>query len=257
MPPHLIDSHCHLDLEAFDDDRDDVVTEARRAGVMRFVVPAVTASRWQPLLTLCRQRDGLHPALGLHPMFMHQHQPDDLHKLEPLLTQPSVVAVGECGLDFHLGREDADAQKDILMAQLELARALDLPVILHARKALQEVIQCLKAVGGLRGMLHSFSGSPEQARQLWDLGFHLGIGGVITYPRAKRLRRIVAAMPAEWLLLETDSPDQPLCGHQGQRNEPARLTEVLACVAELRDETPDALAHQTRHNTRALFTLAE
>ena len=126
-------------------------------------------------------------------------------------------------------------------------------MILHARKALQEVTQLLKNVGGLRGVVHSFSGSPEQARQLWELGFHLGIGGVATYPRARRLRRIVADMPVEWLLLETDSPDQPLCGHQGQRNEPARVADVLACVAELRQQDPQDLAEQVTANTRRLF----
>lgn len=252
----LVDSHCHLDLPAFDADRATVLARASHAGVRELVIPAVSASRWPSLLKLCQRHHQLHPALGMHPMFMAAHRPEHAQELEPLLDDPRVIAVGECGLDFYHGRTHEHAQRKLLMAQLEMARSKHLPVILHARKALQDVMQCLKAVGGLRGVVHSFSGSPEQARQLWELGFHLGIGGVVTYPRAQRLRRVVAGMPAQWLLLETDSPDQPLCGLQGQRNEPAQLPTVLACVAELRGDDPAELAARTSANARALFGLA-
>lgn len=249
----LIDSHCHLDLPAFDDDRTEVVDQAHKSGVKAMVIPAVSADRWRTLADLVSGSPDLYPAYGLHPMFMHEHEAGDIDKLEQFLDVHHAVAIGECGLDFHRGREDAPAQTRLLEAQLNIARERELPVILHARKALQEVMQCLKKVGDLRGVVHSFSGSPEQARQLWDLGFHVGIGGVVTYARAKRLRRIVADMPLEWLLLETDSPDQPLCGHQGQRNEPARLVEVLACIADLRQQDPGEIAAQTVANTRRLF----
>ena len=141
------------------------------------------------------------------------------------------------------------------IAQLELARERDLPVIVHARRAFDEVAACLRKVGGLRGVVHSFSGSLQQADNLWKMGFALGIGGPVTYPRARRLRDIVARIPAEFLLLETDSPDQPLHGHQGQRNEPALLTEVLAVVAELRGESRAHVAASTSANARRLFNL--
>ncbi len=254
-PPALIDSHCHLDLPAFDDDRTQVLDRARESGVKGMVIPAINAARWQALADLVSGTPDLYAAYGLHPMFMHEHDTGDIDRLRKFLDHHDAVAIGECGLDFYQGRNDADAQTLLLDAQLKIASEHDLPVILHARRALQEVTQCLKKIGGLRGVVHSFSGSPEQARQLWDLGFHLGIGGVVTYPRAKRLRRIVADMPIEWLLLETDSPDQPLCGRQGLRNEPARLPEVLTCIAELRQETPDSVASATVINTRALFNL--
>ncbi|MGB8636249.1 MAG: TatD family hydrolase [Rhodanobacteraceae bacterium] len=252
-PSELIDSHCHIDLPAFDQDRADVLERAREKGVVSMVVAGVSAARWESLCRVTAEHPGLYPAYGLHPMFMREHKLGDVGRLDDFLNKHQSVAVGECGLDFHHGRDDADSQKQLLHAQLEIARKRDLPVILHARKALQEVTQLLKNVGGLRGVVHSFSGSPEQARQLWELGFHLGIGGVATYPRARRLRRIVADMPVEWLLLETDSPDQPLCGHQGQRNEPARVADVLACVAELRQQDPQDLAEQVTANTRRLF----
>ena len=231
------------------------MARARARGVEAMVVPAISARYWNRLGDVASCTQGLHPAYGMHPMFMHEHADGDLDALHSFLGENQAVAIGECGLDFHRGRDNAAEQTRLLEAQLDIARNHDLPVILHARKALQEVMQCLKKVSGLRGVVHSFSGSPEQARQLWDLGFHMGIGGVVTYPRAKRLRRIVADMPIEWLLLETDSPDQPLCGHQGKRNEPAQLPEVLACIAEIRQQEPEILAAQTVNNTRALFKL--
>lgn len=256
-PAELIDSHCHLDLPAFDADRTQVIEHARKSGVAAMIVPAVSADRWQALADLAANTPDLYPAYGLHPMFMHEHGEDGSAKLKQFLDRHDAVAIGECGLDFHRGRDDADAQTRLLEAQLEIARERNLPVILHARKSLQELTQSLKRIGKLRGVVHSFSGSPEQARQLWDMGFHVGIGGVVTYPRAKRLRRIVADMPLEWLLLETDSPDQPLCGHQGQRNEPARLPEVLTCVAQLRQQDRHEVAAQTVANTRQLFGIGE
>jgi len=130
-----------------------------------------------------------------------------------------------------------------------------LPLILHARRAVDEVTAAIRRIGNLRGVVHSFSGSVEQAQHLWKLGFCLGLGGPLTYPRAHRLREIVATMPLEYLLLETDSPDQPLHGHQGQRNEPALLAEVCVCVARLRGVEPEEVAAATTRNCERLFRL--
>src|SRR5690606_30121455 len=152
---------------------------------------------------------------------------------------------------------DRDQQYHYFNAQLELARDHDLPVIVHARRAFDEVAACLRRIGGLRGVVHSFSGSRQQAEQFWKLGFSLGIGGPLTYPRARRLRDIVARMPGEFLLLETDSPDQPLHGHQGQRNEPALLVEVLTVAASLRQQSEADLTAETTANARRLFNLPQ
>jgi TatD DNase family protein len=151
---------------------------------------------------------------------------------------------------------DPDAQRDYFKAQLRLAREYDLPLILHARRAVDEVIQAVRSVGGLRGVIHSWSGSEEQARQLFQLGFHLGIGGPVTYERARRLRRIVASMPIEFLLLETDAPDQPSSDRRGERNEPACLAGVAQTVADLRGVEIEALAEATSRNARILFGLS-
>lgn len=249
----LFDSHCHFDAAAFDPDRPAVLARARAAGVRRQLVPAVSRAGWEKLRDLCAADDGLHPAYGLHPMYLGEHQPAHLDELERWLADERPAAVGECGLDHFVEGLDPGAQRVYFIRQLELARAFDLPVVLHARRAVDEVIAALRRIGGLRGVVHSWSGSDEQARQLFGLGFHLGIGGPVTFARAQRLRRTVAAMPIEWLLLETDAPDQPGEGHRGERNEPALLAEVLAVVAELRGEPPGAVAAATAANAARLF----
>jgi TatD DNase family protein len=251
----LADSHVHLDDVSFDQDRDAVIERARAAGVTLQVIPGVDAASWPRIQALCASSTGLYPAYGLHPMFLDQHRPEHLAALSQWLATQQSVAVGEIGLDFHVDGLDADDQREYFRQQLALAREFDLPVIVHARAALDEVTSTLRRIGGLRGVVHSFSGSQQQAEQLWKLGFHLGIGGPVTYERAQRLRRIVADMPIEYLLLESDAPDQPLSSHRGERNEPARVMEVLQCIAELRSEDPRAVAAATTANVRQLFAI--
>jgi TatD DNase family protein len=253
---NLADSHVHLNDPAFDEDRDEVVARACLAGVDTLIVPSVDAASWPVIAALCERHPALHPAWGLHPVFLPHHVPANVQALSSLLNSNRPVAVGEIGLDFHRADLDADVQRHYFVRQLELAREHDLPVILHARKALDEVIHTLRRHHGVRGVVHSFSGSEQQARQLWEMGFHLGIGGPVTYERAQRLRRVVAAMPLEWLLLESDAPDQPDSSNRGERNEPARLVEILRCVASLRGESLEHVANATRRNTRRLFGLA-
>lgn len=249
----LYDSHCHLDAPEFDPDRAGVVARARAAGVQRQLVPAVSRAGWEKLRDLCAADPGLRPAYGLHPMFLDQHRPEHLDDLARWLEDERPAAVGECGLDHFVEGLDPGAQRTYFIRQLELARDFDLPVVLHARRAVDEVIAALRRIGGLRGVVHSWSGSDEQARQLFGLGFHLGIGGPVTFERAQRLRRTVASMPLQWLLLETDAPDQPGAAHRGERNEPGLLPEVLAVVAGLRGQTPAEVAAATVANAARLF----
>ena len=254
--PELIDSHVHLNHAAFDGDRQIVIARAAQAGVGQMVIPAVDAASWPRIRSLCSAHPkALHPAYGLHPMFLAHHAPVDVDALSSWLDQNAAMAVGEIGLDFHLDDADHELQRECFNRQLLLARERELPVIVHARHALEEVSLTLRRSGGLSGVVHSFSGSEQQAQRLWDIGFHLGIGGTVTYPRAQRLRRIVARMPIEWLLLESDAPDQPDAGHRGQRNEPANLVEVLRCVAALRGEAETHVAAATTANARRLFGL--
>ena len=249
----LVDSHSHFDAAEFDADRDAAHARALDAGVDVQIVPAVDRAGWPNLKAVCARFPGLYPAYGLHPMFLAGHRPEHLRELRAWIEREQPVAIGECGLDFFADGLDAQAQHLYFDGQLQLAREFDLPVIVHARRAVDAVIMAIRKVGGLRGVVHSFSGSAEQAAQLHRLGFLLGIGGPVTYERAKRLRRIVAEVPLEQLLLETDSPDQPNASHRGERNEPAHLVEVLEVVATLRNATRDDIARATTANAQRLF----
>ncbi|MET4618493.1 TatD DNase family protein [Stenotrophomonas sp. 2619] len=251
----LVDSHCHLDASEFDADRSDVIARARAAGVQVQVVPAVTAASWPKLRETCRMADGLYPAYGLHPMFLDAHRPEHLDELRGWIERERPCAVGECGLDFFVAGLDAELQQQYFMGQLRIARDFDLPVIVHARRAVDAVIAAIKQVGGLRGVVHSFPGSPEQAAQLHKLGFLLGLGGPLTYDRAQRLQRLVTTMPLEQLLLETDAPDQPDASIRGERNEPSRLPVILDTVARLRGQPAEDIAAQTTANAKRLFGL--
>lgn len=251
----LIDSHSHLDAAEFDADRTAVHARARLAGVVAQIVPAVDAASWPKLRQVCAEFSGLFPAYGLHPMFLTEHRPQHLDDLRDWIERDRPLAIGECGLDFFVEGLDADAQQAYFDAQLRLARDFELPVIVHARRAVDAVIAAIRKVGSLRGVIHSFPGSAEQAAQLHKLGFMLGIGGPVTFERANRLRNVVATMPLEQLLLETDSPDQPGAAHRGQRNEPAHLVEVLDVVAALRDAPPERIAEASCANARRLFKL--
>ncbi|TAN07676.1 MAG: TatD family deoxyribonuclease [Rhodanobacteraceae bacterium] len=256
--PELFDSHAHLDAPAFDADRTEVLLAARAAGVVAAVVPAVTAASWPSLHELCSRTPMLYPAYGLHPCYLAQHHAADLAALADWVATHPAVAIGECGLDYFEPGLDRERQLGLLRGQFEIAHRFALPLVLHARRGFEAMILELRRFGRpLRGVVHSFSGSLEQARQLWQLGFCVGIGGPVTYARARRLRQVVAAVPVQSLLLETDSPDQPGARHRGQRNEPAFLADVLRCVAELRGDEPDALALQTSRNARRLFLHAD
>lgn len=251
----LVDSHVHIDDASFDGDRDKVLACAAEAGVRLMIVPGVDAASWPRIHALCRRHAGLYPAYGLHPLFLAQHRPEHLHLLRERLADGSAVALGEIGLDFYVEALDRGQQRHYFEEQLALAQERQLPVIVHARRAVEEVILALRRFPGLRGVVHSFAGSAQQAERLYGMGFMLGIGGPITYPRAKRLRRLVAGMPIEFLLLETDAPDQPNAGHQGMRNDPVRMLETLRIVAEVRGESPGAVAAATTANARRLFGL--
>ncbi len=251
----LVDSHSHFDATEFDPDRAAALERARAAGVHRQVLPAVTEASWPKLRDVCSEHEGLHPAYGLHPLYLQYHRVQHLDALGDWIARERPVAIGECGLDFYVEGLDAEAQHRYFDAQLQLAREFDLPVIVHARRAVEAVIVAIKRVGNLRGVIHSFPGSEEQARQLWKLGFMIGLGGPVTYERANRLRKLVAMMPIEHLLLETDSPDQPDAAHRGQRNEPARLPLVLNTIAALRGESAMDVAAATSTNAARLFGL--
>ncbi|WP_198005641.1 TatD family hydrolase [Thioalkalivibrio thiocyanodenitrificans] len=252
----LTDTHCHFDDPAFDGDRDDCLGRARSAGVGALVLPAVSRSGWPRLKAVAASHEGLHPAYGLHPVLLAEHAPADLDELARWIERERPVAVGECGLDYFVAGLDPDTQWGYFTAQLALAREHDIPAIIHARRSVDQVTRGLRQCPGVRAVVHSFSGSEQQARKLIDLGCLLGFGGPVTYPRARRLRTLAATLPLEAILLETDAPDQPGAMHRGRRNEPAFLPEIAAEIAALRGMAPDELAEATTENARQLFGLS-
>ena len=246
MAPSWVDSHCHLDFPAFDTDRDAVLDRARAAGVADFVVPSVSATHWHDVLALTRE-PGVHAALGLHPWWAAGHRPEHLEALAGHLAAGNAVAVGECGLDF--ARDiDREAQRHWFTAQLRLAADYGLPVIVHAVRALDQVLHEIAAFPGVSGVIHGFSGSRQQAERCVAAGLMLGIGPAVA--GSERLQGIVRVMPVECLLLETDAPDRPLAGSRG---EPADVVPVGEAVAAIRRLEPEVLAEITRANAHRLF----
>ena len=255
MPLALFDSHCHLDDEQYDTDRDAVFQRATRDGISDIVLPAVTRSTWQKNLDTALMYPRTHAALGLHPLYMDEHADTDLMELEQHLQLRSIVAIGECGLDGSAEARPRAEQEHCLEAQLQLAHRVDLPVILHARAAVEAVYLALRRSRVHQGVVHSFNGSEQQAHRIIDQGLYLGFGGAITYPRASRLRQLVSRLPLDCLVLETDAPFQTGCRNSGKRNEPAWLVEVLETVSALRDEPAEEIAAATHANACRLFRL--
>ena len=253
----LIDSHCHLDFTVFSEERESVLQQAHQSGVSDIIIPAVVSEAWAELEKLCAADScvKLHPAYGLHPMFMSSHETSDLIDLERQLSQSNAVAVGECGLDFFVEPHDQSQQLMYFTAQMDLAVQFQLPMIIHSRKSLDLVLKEIRLRPGLRGVIHSFSGSYQQAKQLIDLGFYLGFGGPVTYTRANKLRHLVTELPLESLLLETDAPDQPDSSHHGLRNQPSWLIDIANVIATLRDVEVGEVAKVTTQNSCDLFSI--
>lgn len=255
--PILVDSHVHADHERLRPDRQQVIDDARKHNVAAQIVPAVSQQFWPRLKQLCDDNTDLHPCYGLHPYFCAVHEDNHLQELARWLGREPAIAVGECGLDYAMAGADKAQQQHLFAAQLALAREFNLPIVIHAVKAVEDVIRMIRASGHYHGMVHSFNGSLQQAHRLIDLGYSMSFGGAVTYPRAKRLRDMVANLPLDSILLETDAPDQPALNYQGQRNEPAYLIDVWQSISALRDEDEETVAKITTENAQRLFKLPE
>lgn len=252
----LIDTHCHIDVEEFAADRAQVLSRARAAGVTRQVVPAIHQPGWEFLRALCRWEADLLPALGMHPIYLDIHRPEHLTELRELLAGERPVAVGEIGLDYFVEGLDQAAQQALFEAQLRLAEEFALPVLLHVRKAHDQVLATLRRLKFAQGgIAHAFSGSRQQAEQYLELGFKLGFGGTLTYERSSRIRSLAAELPLEAIVLETDAPDIVTAAHRGERNSPEYLPEVLTALAGVRGADAAALAAATTANARAVLRL--
>jgi TatD DNase family protein len=259
-----IDTHCHLDAEAFDADRVAVVARACAAGVGRIVVPAIEAANFDAVRALAHGQR-LHYALGIHPLCVDRAEAADLDRLQQALQRhrddPRLVAVGEIGLDHFVAGTDRARQQAFYVAQLKLARDAALPVLLHVRRSADALLHGLRRIEVRGGIAHAFNGSVVQATAFVDRGFKLGFGGAMTFDRALRIRRLAAGVPEHAVVLETDAPDIPpqwLYRTAAQRaagavarNEPAELPRIAATLAELRGWSLEHTAAITGANASA------
>lgn len=277
----LIDSHCHIDFTEFDLDRSAVIKRAAALGVQQLIVPGVSQAGWQKTIQTCAQYSSLNLALGLHPIFITEHQPQHLLELDALVEQHKPIAIGEIGLDFYRpsahsqktksahrhdnnsadGQQELNTEREKQMAyfakQLIIAKRHDLPVIIHNRKAHDQCIKLLQEITVKGGIIHAFNGSIQQAEKYIDLGFLLGFGGMLTYRRSNKLRRLAEAIPLSSIVLETDSPDMVVARHKGTRNSPEYLPDVMQALADLKEVERQVVAELTTANVLQKFSLSK
>ncbi|WP_300000176.1 TatD family hydrolase [uncultured Cedecea sp.] len=258
MSVMFFDTHCHFDFPPFYGNERESLALAAEAGVTKIIVPAVEAQYFQRVSELAENYSALYAALGLHPIVIDKHDFSDLDLLEQYLQNKTskLIAIGEIGLDLYMDIPQFEKQQQLLDAQLKLAKRYDLPVILHSRRTHDVLASHLKRHQLPRtGVVHGFSGSLQQAERFISLGYCIGVGGTITYPRASKTRDVMAALPLSSLVLETDAPDMPLNGWQGQPNRPERAALVYQVLCELRRESPEEIATALKDNTEKLFSL--
>lgn len=251
----VIDTHCHLDFDVFDAARGELLADCRRAGVNGWLIPGTTAARWPKLLRLAELERGILLAAGLHPYFTAAHQPNDLDALEKQLQSGAFCAVGEIGLDQWPEQAPIAQQQWWFRAQLQLAQAARLPLILHARKSEDLILKCIRETRfQYGGIVHAFAGSLQQGQRFLDFGFKLGFGAAATHPRAQRLRRTWQALPMDGFVLETDAPDMPpaFLAH-GVPNSPRLLPLIAQVLAHLKDENLKTLCAASNANFHAVI----
>lgn len=259
----LIDTHCHLNFNSYDDDRAEVLRRANDAGVQRVIIPAIDLPSCNEALALTAEHDQLYTAVGVHPNSCSDFDSAKLEELRTLAKHPRVIAIGEIGLDYYWDKCPKSAQHRALEAQLELAARLELPVILHNREAANDLMAMLEAwapttppsMSNRLGVLHSFSASREVAQLALELGFSLGFTGPLTYKKSDDLRAIAGGIPRERLLIETDGPFLAPQQQRGKRNEPAFVRFINDKLAELHGIPAEEMARQTTQNAVRLFAL--
>ena len=252
----MIDTHCHLDQDEFQADLDDVLVRARAAGVASLVCVAVSAASSENIVRHIASRPGCYAAVGIHPNYTHEAQAEDWGRVEALVDEPRVVALGETGLDRHWDYAPFDLQQDYFARHLELSRRTKLPFIVHLRDCEADVMAMLEDAakhGPLIGVMHSFTCGPETAARCVELGMYVSFAGMATFKKSDDIRRTAASVPDDRILIETDSPylsPQPL---RGKRNEPAHIVHTARVLAEVRGTSVDAFAALTTANARRLF----
>lgn len=259
----FVDTHCHLDFKAYDEDRAAMIARAAEAGVTRIINPAVDIENTQGIIALTQAYPGVYAAVGVHPNSTADFVPGMIEELETLAQSPKVVAIGEIGLDYYWDHSPKHIQAEAFRNQLALAARLELPVIIHNREASEDVISILEAwcadlpdsLKERPGVLHSFSAPQDIADRALAAGFYIGFTGPITFKKADDLRRIAATVPLDRILVETDGPFLTPAPYRGKRNEPAYIPHIAERLAALRQVSVETLAQATTANAERLFRL--
>ena len=251
----LIDSHCHLTDEAFDDDRLFILNDLSNFGLRGVINPATNLKDARMAIDLANEYDNFYACAGFHPEDIDDVTESDLKDLEEIAQNEKIVAIGEIGLDYYWKDDNKDKQKDIFIKQLDIARRLDLPAIIHVRDSKEDIIEILEDYTDLKIQIHCFSDDLRTLEKYMDMGFYISIGGVVTFNNGTNEQNAARMVPIERLMLETDGPYLTPEPYRGYRNDPRRVVEVARKVAELRDMKIDKLAKRTYKNTREFFNI--
>jgi TatD DNase family protein len=251
---NIIDTHTHLYLEDFQADIDDVLSRAKEEGVIRFYLPNIDSSSVDDLLNLEEKHSECIAMMGLHPCSVKENVAEELKLVEEWLRKRPFAAVGEIGLDYYWDKSFITEQKDAFRKQINWALELNLPIVIHSRDSMQDCIEIVREYqnGNLRGIFHCFGGSADEAKQIMDLGFLMGIGGVVTYKKSG-LAEVLPSISLEYLVLETDAPYLTPVPFRGKRNEPSYLKYVVTKMAEAMNIPVEEIAAQTTRNAQKLF----
>jgi TatD DNase family protein len=255
----LIDSHCHLNYPGLAERETQVLANARERGVAGFLNISTRQSEWGEVLGAAERNDDVWASIGVHPHEADAHPDLGAAALVEASANPRVIAIGECGLDYHYDNSERAAQRERFEAHIQAARQTGLPLVVHTREAEEDTAGILERAvgeGGVTGVLHCFTGTAELARRALDLGFYISLSGIVTFKNARDLQEIARTIPEDRLLVETDSPFLAPVPHRGRTCEPAFVADTASFVAELRGEAPEALADSTTANFFRLFPRA-
>lgn len=253
----LIDSHAHIDGEAFDEDRDEVIDSFKPAGIEAVIVPAADWNSLARVTELAKKHENIYAAVGIHPHDVKDLKEEDLETIKELAKDEKVVAIGEIGLDYYYDHSPRDVQKEYFRKQIQLAKELKLPIIVHDRDSAQDVFEIISSEydENLRGVLHSFSGSIEMAQKYLDMGFYISFAGPVTFKNAVRPKEVSKEIPLDRLLVETDSPYMTPVPYRGKRNDPTYVRYVAEKIAELKGIDFEDVAKATTENAKKLFNI--
>jgi TatD DNase family protein len=250
----LIDSHAHIYLPEFEQDRAEMMERAKNAGVEVILMPAIDSSTHATMLEVERSWPGCHPMIGLHPCSVNQDFANEITIVEDYLKQRPFIAIGEIGLDFYWDKTFTDQQYEAFHEQIVMALREKLPICIHSRNATRECIDVVKQHPGITGVFHCFSGTADEAHEIIDLGFYLGIGGVVSFKNSG-LDKVVATVGINNVILETDAPYLAPVPYRGKRNECSYLVQVVEKIAVITGMDPDEIANRTAENTRRVFNI--